>query len=32
LIGFDREFHGALFECSRIPFHRWFTHRTPLSK
>src|SRR5262245_32219650 len=32
LFRFDREFHGALFELSRISFHRWFTHRTHLSR
>jgi hypothetical protein len=32
VVRFDREFHRALFTFGRIPFHRWFTHRTHLSR
>src|SRR5688572_8618049 len=32
LLGFDREFHCALFEFGRIAVHCGFTHRTHLSR
>src|SRR5215831_5493190 len=32
LLRFDGKFHGALFKLGRIAFHRWFTHRTHLSR
>jgi hypothetical protein len=32
LLRFNGKFHCALFEFGRIAFHRWFTHRTHLSR